>query len=380
MTLEQPVFETPVHVGRPNIANPELFLQLVEGAMERHWLSNNGPLVQELERKIETYLGVRHCIALTNGTAALEILIKSLELSGEVIVPSWTFIATVHSLKWLGLEPVFADVDPETQCLDPESVRSLISERTSAILGVHLWGQVAPVGELTELAREFGLKLIFDAAHAFGVSSSGRMVGSFGEAEVLSFHATKFFNAIEGGAIVTNSDSIAERARLMRNFGFKAEDCVVELGINAKMTEVSAAMGISNFENLQGLIESNKRNFESYLKATRDIPGVGILRVDSNSESNYQYVVLLVHHDCPVTRDLLLEKLKLNNILARRYFWPGCHNMEPYATEQPLARRALPITERVSKEVIVLPTGTSVSQDDIEKIVGVIRSTVMGGA
>lgn len=199
-------------------------MRLVQGALDRRWLSNDGPLVREFEEKVADYLGVKHCVAIANGTIALEILAKAAGLTGKVIVPSWTFVATVHALQWLGLTPVFADVDPETHCLGPESARSKITERTSGILAVHLWGRAAPVVELEQLATEQGLTLLYDAAHAFGVAVGDRMVGTFGDAEILSFHATKFFNALEGGAIVTNDDAIAERARLARNFGFAGED------------------------------------------------------------------------------------------------------------------------------------------------------------
>lgn len=372
MDSESPAFEHPIHVGRPNIARPGEFIRMVEGAMERRWLSNDGPLVREFEAKIADYLGVKHCVAITNGTIALEILIKASGLTGEVIVPSWTFIATVHALQWSGITPVFADVDPDTHCLDPESVRSKISERTTGILGVHLWGRAAPVAELKEIASEHGLALIFDAAHAFGVSVGDRMVGTFGDAEILSFHATKFFNAIEGGAIVTDDDDLAARARLMRNFGFAGEDNVISDGTNGKMSEICAAMGLSNFEGIDDLIAINRRNYGAYARGVQDVPGLSILEIDSSIRSNYQYVVLLVDDDCAVSRDDLLAELRRNNVLARRYFWPACHRMEPYRTLQPNAGAELPVTERIADQVIVLPTGTAVSEADVDVITAMI--------
>jgi dTDP-4-amino-4,6-dideoxygalactose transaminase len=376
MNQERPAFPEPVHVGRPNIARPEEFAQLVAGALERKWLSNDGPLVRDFERKVAEYLGVKHCVAITNGTIALEIAIRAAGLSGEVIVPSWTFIATVHALRWLGITPVFADVDPTTQCLDPESVKSKITDKTTGIIAVHLWGRAAPVDELERVASDYGLTLLFDAAHAFGVSSGGRMVGSFGAAEVLSFHATKFFNAIEGGAIVTDDDELAKRSRLMRNFGFAGEDNVVSDGTNGKMTEISAAMGLSNFNGLDDLIEVNRRNYETYVECVRGLQGVTVLPVGGSGQSNYQYVVLMVEDNCPLTRDALLEVLRDNNILARRYFWPSCHKMEPYRTLYPDAGSSLPVTEKIADQVIVLPSGTSVTAEDVRVIAGVIADAI----
>jgi dTDP-4-amino-4,6-dideoxygalactose transaminase len=184
--------------------------------LERRWLTNNGPLVQELERRLAEKLAVKHCIVMCNGTIALEIAVRALKLTGEVIVPSYTFIATAHALHWQGITPVFADIDPHTHVLDPDAVRRMITPRTTGIIGVHLWGRVAPVDELQKIADEQGLKLLFDAAHAFGCSHSNRMIGAFGEAEVFSFHATKFFNTLEGGAVTTNNGALAEAMRLMR--------------------------------------------------------------------------------------------------------------------------------------------------------------------
>ncbi len=378
MQFPRPAFDQPIHVGRPNVARPEEFLRLVNGALERHWLSNDGPLVRELEAKVANYLGVRHCVAMTNGTIALEILIKAAGLTGEVIVPSWTFIATVHALQWRGITPVFADVDPETHCLDPESVRSKITDRTTGILAVHLWGRAAPVAELEEISSEFNLTLLYDAAHSFGASVGDRMVGTFGDAEILSFHATKFFNAIEGGAIVTNDDGLADRARLMRNFGFAGEDNVVSEGTNGKMTEICAAMGLSNFEGIDELIAVNRRNYEAYVHGVDHLPGLRILPIDSGNRSNYQYVVLLVEDNCPAPRDEILAALRRNNILARRYFWPGSHRMEPYRSLQPEAGASLPVTEQLAERVIVLPTGTSVSEDDTRVVTSVIAAALSG--
>ena len=241
----KPAFVEPIHVGRPNVVDRERFLQLTADILDRLWLSNNGPLVQEFERKLAAFLGVKHCVAVCNATVGLEIAIRALKLEGEVIVPSYTFVATAHALHWQGITPVFADIDPVTQCLDPEAVRRMITPKTTGIIGVHLWGRAAQVAELEQLARDHDLRLIFDAAHAFGCSHGGTMVGSFGACEVFSFHATKFLNSFEGGVIATNDDELAHTVGLIRNFGFSGYDNVIHPGTNGKMVEVCAAMGLS---------------------------------------------------------------------------------------------------------------------------------------
>jgi dTDP-4-amino-4,6-dideoxygalactose transaminase len=224
----------------------EAFLTRVGEIFDRGWFSNDGPVVREFEARLAEMAGVRHCVATCNGTIALEIAIRALGLEGEVIVPSYTFVATAHALHWQGVTPVFADIDPRTHTLDPEAVRRAITPRTTGIIGVHLWGQPAAVDELQAIADEHGLSLMFDAAHAFACTHQGRMIGGFGRAEVFSFHATKFFNSFEGGAVMTDDDEIAEKARLMRNFGFAGYDNVIHPGTNGKMIEVCAAMGLTN--------------------------------------------------------------------------------------------------------------------------------------
>ena len=371
-----PAFEQQLHVGRPNIGDRDAFMQYAADIFDRRWLSNNGPLVQELEDKVARHLGVKHCVAMCNGTIALEIAIRALGLEGEVIVPSYTFVATAHALQWQGITPVFADIDPATHNLSPAAVRRMITPRTTGIIGVHLWGRAAPVAELQQIADEHGLKLMFDAAHAFSCSSGGKMIGSFGACEVLSFHATKFFNTFEGGAVVTNDDGLAATMRLMRNFGFEGLDQVSHPGTNGKMIEIAAAMGLANLPKLDEVIAANRRNYQAYAAALDGIPGLSLLRYDENERNNYQYVVLEVAEDCPASRDRLVEALRAENIMARRYFWPGCHRMEPYRSLFPHAGLVLPATEAVANRVIVLPTGQTMDADMVQTVVQVIRTVV----
>lgn len=368
-----PAFEETLHVGRPNIGSREQFIKYVGDIFDRRWLSNNGPMVQEFEQRVADYHGVKHCVAMCNGTVALEIAIRALGLEGEVIVPSYTFIATAHALHWQAITPVFADIDPVTHNLDSAAVRRMITPRTTGIIGVHLWGRGAPVDELQAIADEHGLKLMFDAAHAFGCSYKGKMIGNFGACEVLSFHATKFFNTFEGGAVVTNDDELAETMCLMRNFGFVAMDKVVHPGTNGKMIEVAAAMGLVNLDAIDGVIEANRRNHQAYREALSGLPGISLLAFDETEHNNYQYVVMEVGDDCPVSRDRIIEALHAENIRARKYFWPGCHNMSPYRELYPYAGLLLPNTQRVADRVVVLPTGTTMDSEMVNAVAAVIR-------
>ncbi|QYM79786.1 aminotransferase class I/II-fold pyridoxal phosphate-dependent enzyme [Horticoccus luteus] len=382
MSEGQPLFPEPLHVGRPNIGDREAFLSRVGSMLDRRWFTNNGPLVQQFEHSVADFIGVKHCVAMCNATVALEIASQALGLSGEVIVPAFTFVATAHALQWQGITPVFADIDPGTHNIDPNSVERLITPRTSGIVGVHVWGRACDDAALAHLAKKHGLKLMYDAAHAFGCSShNGRLIGGLGDCEVFSFHATKFLNSFEGGAVVTNNDALAEKMRLMRNFGFLDFDRVVHLGVNGKMTEICAAMGLTSLESVADLIAINRRNYLAYQSNLRGTPGIALIDYPPTEANNYQYVVVQVDPAlCPVGRDELVRHLHANNILARKYFWPGCHRMEPYITLQPNAWRHLPVTERVAQGVMVLPTGQSVGLDDIAAICGLIKTMVAHAA
>jgi dTDP-4-amino-4,6-dideoxygalactose transaminase len=346
----------------------------MNGMLDRGWLTNAGPLVEEFETKLAAYLDVKHCVTMCNATIALEIAIRATNLSGEVIVPSFTFIATAHALQWQQITPVFCDIDPLTHCIDPKRVEEMITPRTTGIIGVHIWSRTCDTEALSEIANRRSLVLMFDAAHAFGCSHSGKMIGGFGRAEVLSFHATKFFNTFEGGAVVTNDDELAQKMRLMRNFGFSGYDKVTYIGTNGKMSEISAAMGLTSFESLDDFIVTNRRNHHAYSIGLKNLPGIRLLEFNESEKCNYQYVVAELDEDCAgLSRDDLIRVLHAENVLARRYFWPGCHKMEPYRSYFPHAGLLLPATERVSRRVLVLPTGTAVSIDDIEEIIDIIR-------
>jgi dTDP-4-amino-4,6-dideoxygalactose transaminase len=375
-----PLFESPVHVGRPNIGNRERLLERINDMLDRRWLSNTGPFVQEFEHKLSAYLGARHVIAMCNGTIALEIAIRALGLKGEVIVPSFTFIATAHALQWQEITPVFCDLQPRTHTIDPAQVQRLITPRTTGIIGVHVWGQPCDIEALSEIARRRNLALMFDASHAFGVSHRGVMVGNFGAAEVFSFHATKFFNTFEGGAIVTNDDELARKIRLMKNFGFCGYDDVRYIGTNGKMTEVAAAMGLTGLESLDEFVEANRRNYNRYKEELAGWPGIRMFSFNESERCNYQYIVLEIEEALTeISRDALVQVLHAERILARRYFYPGCHRMEPYRSFFPHAGLLLPETERLSQKILVLPTGSTISEQDISAICSVIRVATANG-
>ncbi|HFQ95100.1 MAG TPA: dTDP-4-dehydro-6-deoxyglucose aminotransferase, partial [Anaerolineae bacterium] len=310
----------------------------------------------------------------------LELVIRALGLQGEVIVPAFTFVATAHALQWQEITPVFSDIDPATHNLDPARIERMITPRTTGVIGVHVWGRPCDIEALEAIARKHNLALLFDAAHAFGVSHRGRMIGRFGQAEVFSFHATKFFNAFEGGAIATNDDALAEKLRLMRNFGFAGMDNVIYIGTNGKMHEFTAAAGLTALDSLDAFIAINRRNYEAYRAHLADIPGVDMIAYDDQERNNYQYIVLEI--DAEVTgihRDLLMRLLHAERVRARRYFYPGVHRMEPYRSLYPHAGLLLPETERLVDRVLSLPTGTAVDEGAIERIAGLIRFAVAHG-
>ncbi len=366
-----PFFNQPLHVGAPNIGDRQVLLQRINDLLDRRRFTNNGPFVREFEKRLADYLNVKHVIAINNGTIALEIAIRALNLKGEVIVPAMTFVATAHSLQWQQIKPVFCDIDANSYLMDVTQIEKLITPLTTGIIGVHLWARACNVEELQNIAQKYNLKLLFDAAHAFGCTYKGQMIGNFGNAEVFSFHATKFFNTFEGGAVATNDDLLAEKIRLMRNFGFAGKDRVIYIGTNGKMSEIAAAMGLTSFESLDHFIAMNKRNYYLYRQYLRGLNGIKIMEYDNKEQTNYQYIVLRIdERKTKIKRDQLLEILMAENVIARRYFYPGVHRMEPYRSYQPHASLLLPVTERVVEEVLVLPTGSAI---DEQKIAGVCQ-------
>lgn len=366
-----PEFNRQLHVGRPYIGDRDVFLRRINDVLDRRWLTNDGRYVRELERRISDYLGIAHCVATSNGTTALEIAARAAGLRGEVIVPSFTFVATAHALAWQGLTPIFCDADPLTHNIDPSEVERLITDKTTGVIGVHLWGRPCDVDALSKVTQRHGVKLLFDAAHALGCSHGGRMIGGFGDAEILSFHATKVVNSFEGGAIVTDDEKLASKARLMRNFGFADYDEVVSLGINGKMAEFAAAMGLTSLESLEDFVLHNRGNYDTYRESLKTAPGLSLVTYDETERQNYHHVVIEV--DTPngrLSRDQLQQVLWAEGVLARRYFFPGTHRALPYSATR---SSRLPVTELLADRILLLPTGGELDQDHVVAVCDLIR-------
>jgi dTDP-4-amino-4,6-dideoxygalactose transaminase len=363
-------FAEPLHVGRPNIGDRAQLHKRIEGALDRRWLANDGPLVAEFERRVADLMDVEYCVATASATAGLQLVARALGLTGEVVMPSFTFIGTAHALAWLGITPVFADIDPRTHNVDPAAVERMLSPRTSAIVGVHIWGRPCDVDALEELASRHNLDLVFDAAHALGCTHQGKPVGLSGRAEVFSFHATKVASAGEGGAVTTNDPELARDVRLMRNFGFTGYDQVAGVGTNAKMNELSAAMGLTSLDAFAEFVEVNRRNHDRYALELAGVPGLRLIDHAAGERHNFQYVV--AEFEAPWLRDEIVTVLHAENVLVRRYFAPGCHRHKPYMADA----KQLGATEALCDRVLVLPTGTSVTEDDIATICAIIRLAV----
>lgn len=373
----QPAFAEPLHVGRPNIGDRERLLARINDILDRRWFTNNGRYVQEFEARLAEFTGVKHAVAMTNATIAQEIAVRAAGIRGEVIIPSFTFVATAHALQWQEITPVFCDIAPGTHHIDPNRVEDMITPRTTAVIGVHVWGAPCAIDALTEIASRRGLHLMFDAAHAIGCSYKGQLIGRFGEAEIVSFHATKFLNSFEGGAVLTNDDALAERMRFMRNFGFAGYDDVDYVGTNGKMTEVCAAMGLTSLESIDAITAVNRCNYRAYQAGLAGLPGIRLFTYDEAERNNFQYVIVEVDEaEAGISRDLLVKVLHAENVLARRYFYPGCHQMEPYRSYYPHARLLLPETEKLTQRVMSLPTGTAVDETIVSMVCEIIRAAL----
>lgn len=367
-----PLFAEPQHVGRPNIPDTQPFFERMRGVFERGWLSNDGPLVRELERRLVEISGAKHAVAVANATLGLEIAARALGFHQEVVVPAMTFVATAHAIVWQGMEPVLADVDPATHMLSVESARRAITPRTTGIIPVHLWGLTCDVDGLVGLARERGLKVMFDGSHSLFATYRGQPIGRFGDATVFSFHATKFINSFEGGAIVTNDDEVAEQCRRQRNFGFTGYDQVDDLGINAKMHEASAAMGLTSLDAAEEIIAANRRNLGLYESLLSELPGLSFISRPRNDRDNFQYVVTMIDPGrAPLDRDLVIKLLWAENLRVRRYFYPGVHRMAPYR-DRPL-RHPVPVTEQLCERLLQFPTGLAIGPEEIERTAGLMR-------
>ena len=370
-------FLYPLRVGRPNKIDRARLFDRLNWTLDNQWLTNGGPLAREFEDRIAELARVRHCVATCNATSALQLLVHAAGLTGEVVMPSLTFVATAHSVRWLGLEPVFCDIDPRTGCLDVAAAETAITARTSAIIGVHLWGRACAVDELEKLAADKGIPLFFDAAHALGCTSSGHAVGGFGDAEVFSFHATKVVNAFEGGAVVTDDDELARQVRALHNFGIGLDGVNAAGGTNGKLSEASAAMGLTSLDAFAESIRHNQANYQFYRSELDGLAGVGVVEFPRHERNNYQYVIVEIDEEITgISRDLLMHLLRAERVEVKPYFSPACHQQEPYLSRRPVQ---LPHTERLASRVLAVPTGTTVAREDVRRVCNIIRLAVSKG-
>ncbi|GAA0358063.1 dTDP-4-dehydro-6-deoxyglucose aminotransferase [Actinoallomurus spadix] len=370
-------FLHPLFVGRPSIGDRARLLERLNWALDNKWLTNGGPLLREFEERVADLAGVRNCVATCNATTALQLMYRAMELSGEVVMPSMTFIATAHAARMAGLEPVFCDIDPVTGCIDPREAEAAVTSRTSAIVGVHLFGRPSPIDELAKVAAEHGLRLAFDAAHALGCGYQGRRIGGFGAAEVFSFHATKVVNTFEGGAVVTDDDALAQHLRSLNAFGAGADGRIERVGTNAKMSEAAAAMGLTSLDAFDQTVRHNRANHALYRSELLGVDGVSVFSFDEDESPNCQYVVVTIDEAVTgIHRDLLMRVLRAENVVPQRYFSPACHQVEPYRSERPVE---LPHTERLADQVLVLPTGPAVTGEDIRRVCDIVRCAVLRG-
>ena len=371
-----PLFGEKLYVGRPNLCSREKLHAALDQIFDNRWLTNDGPFLRRFEVRLQEFLGVRHCIAVCNATIGLQMVYRALRLTGprrkKALMPSFTFIATAHAWEWEGGQPLFCDVDRARHLLSPGEVEAKVDDETALLVGVHTWGQPCHIDKMEAISKAHNIPLVFDSAHAFSNLSGSRRIGGFGNAEVFSFHGTKFFNTFEGGAITTNDDGLAAELRHMRNFGFSGYDQVSRLGTNGKMQEISAAMGLCLMDELDQLLETNRRNYRAYLAAFRDCPGLSLMTLDQPDSLNCQYIVGTLSDPArPFLRDLLVDVLWAENLLVRKYFHPGCHRAAPYAARTPAP--SLPVTEDLCRNVIVFPTGTAVQPGQIQQAAECLR-------
>lgn len=373
----QPRFNSPRCVGTPNIPNRATLYARLDQMLDTKRLSNDGPFVQEFEDRLSKLNDGVEVVSVSNGTVGMQLLLKALDVAGEVLLPSFTFIATAHACLWEGLEPVFVDVDRKTHTIDPAAVTEGLCDRTAAIVGVHLWGRMCQVRELEAIARDRGIPLIFDAAHAFGCTYEGVPMGRHGTASVVSFHATKFIQSLEGGAILTPDHDLADRLRLLRNFGFQGYDNVMTLGTNAKMNEFCAAMGLGSLEGSDAHVATNLSNWTAYRESLAGLPGLRLYKYDEAEKNNFQYLIVEVDPQAsPLSRDELVEVLHAENVIARRYFTPGCHRSGPYRDMPRRKSERLPVTEQLCDTLLSLPTGAGVTTAEIAAIGDIIRTAI----
>ena len=364
-----------INVTQPTLPPLDDFVRYLERIWGNKWLTNNGPLHVELEAELAKYLGVDHLSLFSNGTIALITALQALRITGEVITTPFSFVATTHALWWNNIRPVFVDIDPETLNLDPDRIEAAITPRTTAIMPVHVYGTPCAVIRLEEIARRYNLRLIYDAAHAFGVRVGGRSILEFGDLSILSFHATKVYSTIEGGAIVSKSAEMKQRIDLLKNFGFVDETTVIEPGINGKMNEVQAAFGLLQLKHVDEAIKRREDADARYRVSLAEIPGIDVVKELPTVTKNYSYMPIIVDEGrYGKSRDALYEGLKKFNIYSRRYFYPLISQFPTYRGLESSTPANLPVATSAANRVLCLPMSADLTDQDVTRVVDAIKA------
>lgn len=363
-----------ITVTSPLLPDLNEFEKCLEDIWQRRWLTNNGHYHKELEHALSKYLGVPYLSLFTNGTLPLITALQALRITGEVITTPYSFVATTHAIWWNGIKPVFVDVEADSGNIDPEKIEAAITPKTTAIMPVHVYGTPCDTKRIQEIADKYGLKVIYDAAHAFGVTVNGKSILEEGDISTLSFHATKVYNTVEGGALVCHDEATKRRIDYLKNFGFADEVTVVAPGINSKMDEIRAAYGILNLRQADLAIESRRRTAMKYREGLKDIEGIRFLCDVEGVRHNYSYFpVFIDRQKYGMSRDELYAKLKEHNILGRRYFYPLISEFPVYRGLDSAKRENLPVAHRLAESVICLPMYAGISGEDAERVFEAVR-------
>ncbi len=367
--------ENPIYVTQPAMPPLDEFTGYLKQIWDNKIITNNGPFHKQFESELAEYLGVKYISVFSNGTLALMTALQALKITGEVITTPFSFVATTHSLWWNNIKPVFADIEPEYLNLDPEKVEAAITPQTTAIMPVHVYGNPCNVEALQQIADTYGLKLIYDAAHAFGVKINGNSVLNYGDLSILSFHATKVFNTIEGGAIICPDEKTKKRIDYLKNFGFAGETTVIEPGINAKMNEMQAAYGILQLKYVDEYIAKRKTITDLYRKELEGIPGISFLQDNENVKHSYSYFPIFIDKDVyGKTRDEVYEELKKHNIYGRRYFYPLISQFPTYRGLTSASKGNLPVATEVAERVICLPIYPKLKIEELFEVCKIIKT------
>ncbi|MFS8152581.1 DegT/DnrJ/EryC1/StrS family aminotransferase [Vreelandella titanicae] len=367
--------DKPIYVTEPYLPPLEEFIPYLEEIWESKRLTNNGPMHQKLEDALCEYLGVPEIALFNNGTIALLTALQALRISGEVITTPFSFVATAHALTWNGLKPVFVDIDPNTFNLDPSKIEAAITPRTTAIMPVHCYGNPCNVEAIQEIADKYNLKVIYDAAHAFGVQDAGGSILRHGDLSAISFHATKVFNTFEGGAIICSDKKTKQHINNLKNFGIASETSVVAVGINGKMSEINAAFGLLQLKHINNAIKKRKEIAQFYYQALRETKGIKLNFFSNQETRNYSYFPIIIEDSYSLSRDELYEKLRSHNIYARRYFYPLISSHMMY--QNTVNMGALTNAQSVSEGILCLPLSSELSLDEAQKVCSIINNDLL---